>query len=142
MKLTPTLDIGNTIVVTLDCKTWGGSQYTMSLFKKTLICQKIKATSAEDCTIQEIGQYWWKSFSKMLHESYGESFDSQRNLGRTSLRMTIDYFKSDCIAEEIIQEQFEHWQNSVIYEDALSFFGVMSRLDQSHEQSETGSYTS
>ncbi|WP_339218677.1 HAD family hydrolase [Paenibacillus sp. FSL W7-1332] len=86
-----------------------------------LICQKIKATSSEDCTIQEIGQYWWKSFSNMFHESYGKSFDNQRNLGRTSLRATIDYFKSDCIAEEIIQEQFEHWQKPGIYEDALSF---------------------
>ncbi|MGG4345792.1 hypothetical protein [Paenibacillus lautus] len=34
MKLTPTLDIGITIGVTLDCKTWDGSQYTMSLFKE------------------------------------------------------------------------------------------------------------
>ena len=80
---------------------------------------KIKETSSEDCTIQEIGQYWWKSFSNMFHESYGKSFDNQRNLGRTSLRTTIDYFKSDCIAEEIIQEQFEHWQKPGIYEDAL-----------------------
>ncbi|MEC0308302.1 HAD family hydrolase [Paenibacillus lautus] len=87
-----------------------------------LICRKIKESSREKCTIQEIGQYWWTSFSKMFQESYGENFDTQRNLGRMSLSMTIDYFKADCIAEEIIQEQFVHWQKPGIYEDALSFF--------------------
>ncbi|MGG3506512.1 hypothetical protein ABES58_13635 [Paenibacillus lautus] len=34
VKLTPTLDIGNTDGVILDCKTWDGSQHTMSLFKE------------------------------------------------------------------------------------------------------------
>ncbi len=122
-----------------------------------LICQKIKKTSSEDCTIQEIGQYWWTSFSKMFQESYGENFDTQRNLGRTSLSMTIDYFKSNCLADEIIQVQFEHWQKPGIYEDSLSFLTscelpkyIISNIDTSdvmaaikfHELKVTGVITS
>ncbi|ACX66685.1 MULTISPECIES: HAD family hydrolase [Paenibacillus] len=86
-----------------------------------LICQKIKESSSENCSIQEIGQYWWASFSKMFQESYGENFDTQRNLGRMSLCKTIEFYQSNCTADEIILEQFEHWQKPGIYEDSLSF---------------------
>ncbi|MEC0201852.1 HAD family hydrolase [Paenibacillus lautus] len=122
-----------------------------------LICQKIKETSSEDCTIQEIGQYWWTSFSKMFQESYGENFDTQRNLGRMSLCKTIEFFKSKCMADEIILEQFEHWQKPDIYEDSLSFLKscelpiyIISNIDTSdvmaairfHELKVTGVITS
>lgn len=86
-----------------------------------VICQQIKNTSLEECSIEEIGRYWWNLFSKMFQNSYGESFDNQRNLGEQSLNMTIQHFNSSCITDDIIQEQFKHWQEPGIFDDSKVF---------------------
>jgi len=86
-----------------------------------IICEQIMERSLIECTVKEIGQYWWNSFSKLFQNSYGETFKTQRNLGIKSLNETIQHFKSNCIAEELIQMQFNHWQEPGIFEDSLSF---------------------
>lgn len=86
------------------------------------ICTEIKDSAAEACTNKEIGHYWWETFSSLFVNSYGNSFDTQRNLVTISLNKTIQHFKSSCVADELVQKQFEHWQKPQIFEDSIAFF--------------------
>ncbi|MBH5317646.1 HAD family hydrolase [Paenibacillus sp. GSMTC-2017] len=85
------------------------------------IYEQIRAASLKECTLAEIGHYWWNSFSNMFGNSYGQSFKLQRTLGVESLRETILHFNSSIVAEEIIQKQFEHWQKPAIFADSIDF---------------------
>ena len=93
-----------------------------------VICEKIKVNSPLDCNIKDIGKYWWQVFSKMFQSSYGDSFKTQRELEVASLSKTITYFKSDCNADEIIQEQFDHWVKPKLYNDTVPFLQQFNTL--------------
>jgi len=86
-----------------------------------MICNKIKDNATEEYEVRDIGRYWWKTYSRMSQTSYGESFKTQRELGILSLAETITNFNSNCSAEELIQKQFVHWSNPIIYEDTIPF---------------------
>ncbi|NMO98174.1 HAD family hydrolase [Paenibacillus lemnae] len=94
-----------------------------------LICQEIQDSSPEACDIREIGKHWWKEFSDMFRNSYGETFKSQRELGMLSLAKTITTFEGECDAEEIIQKQFDHWRMPRIYEDTIPFIHNSSNYE-------------
>lgn len=104
-----------------------------------LIYEQVQATAQVNCTHKEIGGYWWAAFSHMFRNSYGQSFQTQREIGLTSLVKTIEHFESSCIAEEIIQIQFEHWMKPCIYADTAPFLQqltgvpvyVLSNIDSS-----------
>lgn len=36
-----------------------------------IICEQIKANAKIDCSVKEIGSFWWKEFSRTFRESYG-----------------------------------------------------------------------
>ncbi|MBW7474732.1 HAD family hydrolase [Paenibacillus oenotherae] len=87
-----------------------------------IICEQIKLGSADQqCDSRAIGSHWWKVFSGMFQNSFGESFKTQRELGIASLAETIAHFNSNCIADELIKPQFAHWKQPRIYEDTLPF---------------------
>ncbi|GAA3404044.1 HAD family hydrolase [Paenibacillus hodogayensis] len=86
-----------------------------------LICEQIKAGSGCDCDVKDIGTFWWKAFSTKVRDSFGDSFKSQRAIGMGSLEETIRHFRSEAIAEEIIQPQFDHWMRPSIYDDTFAF---------------------
>jgi 2-haloalkanoic acid dehalogenase type II len=93
-----------------------------------IICEQIKANAVTDCLTKEIGSFWWKEFSAKFRESFGASFQTQRSLGISSLSRTISNFKSDCVAEEIIKIQFEHWRRPHLYDDTKPFLQMLSGL--------------
>lgn len=86
-----------------------------------LICERIRENAKFQCTTKEIGSYWWKEFSRIFRDSYGETFQSQRALGIQSLQTTIEQYQSNCVAEELIQKQFAHWTQPKLYSDTLPF---------------------
>jgi 2-haloalkanoic acid dehalogenase type II len=90
-----------------------------------VICDRIQKTAAVECTIPDIGKYWWVSFSRMFHDSYGNTFETQRTLGLKSLGETIRYFNSTGNAEEIIETQFNHWQKPKIFDDSITFLNEL-----------------
>lgn len=93
-----------------------------------LICKHVQAGSADNCRIEDIGKYWWRVFSRMFQNSFGESFKTQRELGIASLAETIKHYHSNCVAEEIIKQQFAHWMKPEIYTDTLSFLRIFEKL--------------
>jgi HAD-superfamily hydrolase, subfamily IA, variant 1 len=42
----------------------------------------------------EIGSYWWNIFQKSFMNSYGDNFQTQRNLEYQSLFETVQHFSS------------------------------------------------
>lgn len=103
------------------------------------LCKKIHASATLPCDIPEISAYWWKAFSDLFKQSWGETFLSQRTLGIHSLAQTIQHFQSNCKANELIQVQFEHWVKPKIFDDTLSFLNdirsiptyILSNIDTS-----------
>jgi HAD superfamily hydrolase (TIGR01549 family) len=93
-----------------------------------IICDQIKVNTSIDCNVRDIGIYWWIEFSNMFRNSYGELFQTQRALGINSLSKTIMHFKSKCIAEEIIRNQFQHWVKPKLYEDTKPFLETLSGI--------------
>ncbi|MFC4776107.1 HAD family hydrolase [Paenibacillus sp. GCM10023252] len=86
-----------------------------------MICKEVKETALEECEVSDIGSHWWKVFSNMFQNSYGDSFRTQRELGIRSLSETISRYKANCDVSEIIQKQFDHWCKPKIYDDTLPF---------------------
>lgn len=86
-----------------------------------IICEKVRANTNIEYTNQEIGIFWWKTFSEMFKNSWGNTFKAQRLLGIESLEETIRFYQSKCKAKEIIQIQFEHWIKPKIFEDTKMF---------------------
>lgn len=46
-----------------------------------LICKEIQENSMEECEVSDIGRYWWKMFSSMFKNSYGETLNPSANSG-------------------------------------------------------------
>jgi len=90
-----------------------------------IICEQIRANSQMECNVKEIGSYWWQQFSGAFMNSYGESFQLQRQLSMNSLSKTIEQFESDCVAEELIEMQFEHWIKPKLYADTIPFLEAL-----------------
>ncbi|GAB6926304.1 hypothetical protein JCM10914A_02870 [Paenibacillus sp. JCM 10914] len=86
-----------------------------------VICNRIHGNAEVECNSREIGSYWWREFSSIFKDSYGDSFQLQRDIGINSLSKTIETFKSDIVAEELIQIQFEHWIKPRLYPDTIPF---------------------
>lgn len=93
-----------------------------------VICEQIRVQAEKPCTSSEIGKYWWKTFSEMVMSSYGNTFETQRYLGLKSLQNTLDHYLSTCVAEEIIQPQFAHWQRPKLFADTRPFLSAAERI--------------
>lgn len=109
------------------------------------ICKEIQETAKVDCEVREIGKYWWGVFSHMFQNSYGDAFRPQRELGLQSLRETIAKFQASCVAEELIQKQFDHWQKPQIFADTIPFLNdiagyqvyILSNIDSADAHAAT-----
>lgn len=104
-----------------------------------VICDEIKRNASVECSSREIGSYWWSEFSSMFRISYGDAFQTQRQLEISSLSKTIINFGSNCNAEDLVGIQFEHWMKPKLYEDTKPFLNgiqglpvyILSNIDSS-----------
>ncbi|MBR2402084.1 MAG: HAD family hydrolase [Lachnospiraceae bacterium] len=108
-------------------------------------------------SVGEIGNYWWKRFKTLFENSYGEMFQTQRELETQSLKDTIDYFSSTADADKLSNEMFEYWVAPPIFEESKEFFErspvpiyIVSNIDRNdilkaiefHELKPAGVFTS
>ena len=70
----------------------------------------------------EIGGFWWSDFQNMFLNSYGDTFETQRDLERKSLKHTLEKFGSTADADELSEMMFAHWIKPPIFEDSKDFF--------------------
>ena len=57
----------------------------------------------------QIGAFWWQEFQTLYMNSYGDTFETQRELEYMSLKRTLQEFGSDADAGELGGMMFEHW---------------------------------
>ena len=65
------------------------------------ICQEIARTSSSK-SLSEIGEYWWGVFKAAFTNSFGEFFQTQRELETAALRRTIHHFGSRADAASLV----------------------------------------
>jgi len=75
-------------------------------------------------SISQIGSYWWEKFKNLFENSYGENFQTQRELETQSLIDTIDHFGSSEDGIKLSNEMFEYWVKPPIFEESKKFFDV------------------
>ncbi len=105
----------------------------------------------------EIGSYWWNIFQKSFMNSYGDNFETQRNLEYQSLFKTVQHFSSTADVKKMSNMMFEHWMKPPIFEESKKFFQmcpvpiyVVSNIDRAdvlkaieyHALEPTGVFTS
>lgn len=85
------------------------------------ISQKIYETGNAE-SVSQIDSYWWNSFKSLFENSYGENFQTQRELETKSLIDTIRHFKSPLDGLSLSGEMFEYWVKPSIFEESKQFF--------------------
>lgn len=96
-----------------------------------------KAGKAENTS--EIGSFWWNDFQQMFLNSYGDTFETQRELERKSLQHTLSRFGCDPDkADELGNMMFAHWVRPPIFPDSKEFLAgsplpvyIISNIDTS-----------
>lgn len=91
------------------------------------ICEQIQRSAGVTTTPQEIGRYWWMSFSRLFQQAYGDTFRSQRRLGLESLADTIKYFDATDIPSTLIASQHDHWGAPPIFADTKPFLSFVAQ---------------
>ena len=89
------------------------------------IIKKITQIICDSGTVhdkQDVGTYWWNEFQSLFVNSFGESFETQRELERRSLKRTLDNFSSDADVNILSDMMFRHWCKPPIFDDAKEFF--------------------
>src|SRR5690625_5082732 len=82
------------------------------------ICQQIADAANRECTVLEVGHYWWRQQADLSARSYGEQFRKPRELMWLSLEKTLEYFEArmnvrdDVLLQQTIPQTFS---------DAVSF---------------------
>ena len=85
------------------------------------ISQKIYETGNAE-SVSQIDAYWWNRFKSLFENSYGENFQTQRELETKSLIDTIRHFKSPLDGLSLSEEMFEYWVKPPIFEESKQFF--------------------
>lgn len=85
------------------------------------ITQEIFETGIVD-NRTDIGTFWWNEFQSLFQASYGDKFETQRELEYQSLVRTLEKFKSAADARELSEKMFAHWVEPPIFEESKRFF--------------------
>lgn len=106
------------------------------------ICRKILTSTPTRTTTQDIGKYWWNSFSETFNSSYGDNFRTQREIELRSLEDTIAFYNSSENPRELSEILYDYWQAPQLFEDTNVFLSnintpkiILSNIDRSDIQS-------
>lgn len=77
-----------------------------------IVFRNIQVNSRRECSLQEIGNYWWQSLSRLLLESYGRAYQSQRQLAWECLAETLVYFDSFSRPDDLLALQYANWETA------------------------------
>lgn len=72
----------------------------------------------------QIGAYWWQEFQSAFLSSYGDTFQTQRELEYQSLAKTITHFRSTADVVSLSDMMFAYWQKPPIFQESKSFLDV------------------
>lgn len=82
------------------------------------ICSQISAVSPLRVSAGEVGSCWSDIFHQMCSESYGATFQTQRELELVSLKHILRRFEADLDAEAMSEVLYEYWGHPTIYPES------------------------
>ena len=71
---------------------------------------------------EEISTFWWRRFSALCAEAFGDDFRTQRELELQSLAETLKRFNAKEDMIELSAPQFAYWKKPPIFSDSKDFF--------------------
>ena len=75
----------------------------------SLACSEIVKSSSRALKLEELTSFWWNTFGDLCANSYGDTFQYEKELGQESLRRAIRHFKVDTDSERITQLLSRYW---------------------------------
>ncbi len=82
------------------------------------ICQQITQASAWNPTSSEVGSYWSEIFHKLCNQSFGTTFQLQRELERNSLEQVLKHFQANLDSAGLSQILIEYWAKPTIFPES------------------------
>lgn len=91
-----------------------------------VICEQIRRSASIEAVTDDIGKFWWETFSTLFQRSYGTSFLSQRDAAVLSLTETINHFGAALDPVRLIAPQFAHWAAPAVFSDTRPFLDYVA----------------
>ncbi len=82
------------------------------------ICSQIAALSPLGVSAGEAASYWSDVFRRLCSESYGATFQTQRELELVSLKHILRHFETDLDAEALSEALYEYWSHPRIFPES------------------------
>lgn len=85
------------------------------------ICQSLAECAPDRLGASDIADEWWKSFVRLCSAAAGDSFQTQRDLVRHSLRETTERLQVEYEIDPLVERQYEHWRRPPIFDETRDF---------------------
>ncbi|RKN66025.1 HAD family hydrolase [Paenibacillus ginsengarvi] len=106
------------------------------------ICSRISESSSLRTASGEIGTYWSACFARTCRSSFGEHFNTQREIELASLKDTLHHFQSSESPDQLSEILYAYWEAPALCEDTRPFLDrlkkpriVVSNIDRKDVQS-------
>lgn len=98
---------------------YGTAAYEISLIAIEVITKIYKSSNAN--SMEEITEYWWRTFRERLSHFNGENFRTQHDIALENFQNLLKHFCSDENPAELLRRMEEHWRTTPIYDDVKPF---------------------
>ena len=82
------------------------------------ICGQISAVSPLGVSAGEVGSYWSDVFHQMCSRSFGDTFQTQRELELITLKRVLRHFEVGLNAEALSEALYEYWSHPAMYPES------------------------
>ncbi|HUU21314.1 MAG TPA: HAD-IA family hydrolase [Phycisphaerae bacterium] len=84
------------------------------------ICERIASASPLPVTAGEVGSCWGEAFIRLCSQSFGNRFQSQKELERVSLRRVLGRFRAELDAAALSRPLLEYWSSPQMFPESKS----------------------
>lgn len=70
----------------------------------------------------EVLAYWWRVYSQLLNQAWGENFAKQLVIAEEAFRQTLDHFQGQEDPADLCRVMAQYWSKPQLYPDAAEFF--------------------
>lgn len=78
---------------------------------------------------EQVVEYWWKSFGKLLSESYGDNYCTQYEAAFKCFEVLLNHFQAQDDPKELCDMMAEHWSHPPIYEETMEFLKQIQEME-------------
>jgi 2-haloalkanoic acid dehalogenase type II len=106
------------------------------------ICNEISQTSRLRTTAVEIASYWSRLFRELCNQSFGDRFQTQKELELISLQHVLEHFEADLDASALSESLYDYWAHPAIFPKSKEVLAecripvcIVSNIDNAELQS-------